>query len=153
MAVIKKKKDKGLPAVNTSALPDIVFMLLFFFMVATVMREVDLKVSVNKPQATEILAYADEVAVDAAPTSVEAQYDAAQQVGGGEKAPELKGESSAAVANSSLIARLLRPTSTVIVTGTSINMSRSISPTAPDGASSSSGGTAVVSSSLIVRAP
>jgi len=30
MAVIKKKKDKGLPAVNTSALPDIVFMLLFF---------------------------------------------------------------------------------------------------------------------------
>ena len=54
MAVIKKKKDKALPAVNTSALPDIVFMLLFFFMVATVMREVDLKVSVNKPQATEI---------------------------------------------------------------------------------------------------
>jgi len=39
---------------NTSALPDIVFMLLFFFMVATVMREVDLKVAVNKPQATEI---------------------------------------------------------------------------------------------------
>ncbi|MDG1185998.1 MAG: biopolymer transporter ExbD [Schleiferiaceae bacterium] len=54
MAVIKKKKDKALPAVNTSALPDIVFMLLFFFMVATVMREVDLKVSVNKPRATEI---------------------------------------------------------------------------------------------------
>lgn len=54
MAVIKKKKDKGLPAVNTSALPDIVFMLLFFFMVATVMREVDLKVRVDKPQATEI---------------------------------------------------------------------------------------------------
>ncbi|MEY2964153.1 MAG: hypothetical protein RL754_1414 [Bacteroidota bacterium] len=54
MAVIKKKKDKSLPAMNTSALPDIVFMLLFFFMVATVMREVDLKVSVNKPQATEI---------------------------------------------------------------------------------------------------
>lgn len=54
MAVLKKKKDKALPAMNTSALPDIVFMLLFFFMVATVMREVDLKVAVNKPQATEI---------------------------------------------------------------------------------------------------
>jgi len=54
MAVIKKNNDKSLPAVNTSALPDIVFMLLFFFMVATVMREVDLKVTVNKPQATEI---------------------------------------------------------------------------------------------------
>ena len=54
MAVLKKKKSKELPAVNTSALPDIVFMLLFFFMVATVMREVDLKISVNKPMATEI---------------------------------------------------------------------------------------------------
>jgi biopolymer transport protein ExbD len=54
MAVIKKKKEKSIPAVNTSALPDIVFMLLFFFMVATVMREVDLKVKVSKPKATEI---------------------------------------------------------------------------------------------------
>ncbi|MGB0838056.1 MAG: ExbD/TolR family protein [Flavobacteriaceae bacterium] len=36
------KKKKGVPAVNTSALPDIVFMLLFFFMVTTTMRETDL---------------------------------------------------------------------------------------------------------------
>ena len=54
MAHIKKKKSKELPPVNTASLPDIVFMLLFFFMVTTVMREVDLKVDLSKPVATEI---------------------------------------------------------------------------------------------------
>ncbi|MDX5326786.1 MAG: biopolymer transporter ExbD [Bacteroidota bacterium] len=54
MAHIRKKKKKELPPVSTASLPDIVFMLLFFFMVTTVMREVDLKVKVVKPRATEI---------------------------------------------------------------------------------------------------
>jgi len=54
MAHIKKKKSKELPPVNTASLPDIVFMLLFFFMVTTVMREVDLKIMVKKPLATEM---------------------------------------------------------------------------------------------------
>ena len=54
MAHIKKKKSKDLPPVNTAALPDIVFMLLFFFMVTTTMREVDLKIKVKKPVATEL---------------------------------------------------------------------------------------------------
>jgi biopolymer transport protein ExbD len=54
MAIIRKKKSKELPAVNTSSLPDIIFMLLFFFMVATVMREVSLIVKVKSPQATEV---------------------------------------------------------------------------------------------------
>ena len=50
-----RKKGKGeLPAVSTASLPDIVFMLLFFFMVTTVMREVDLKVKISRPEATEI---------------------------------------------------------------------------------------------------
>jgi biopolymer transport protein ExbD len=31
-----------LPAISTASLPDIVFMLLFFFMVSTTMRETDL---------------------------------------------------------------------------------------------------------------
>lgn len=48
------KKKKASPAISTSSLPDIVFMLLFFFMVSTVMRETDLKVKVTVPQATEI---------------------------------------------------------------------------------------------------
>lgn len=54
MSHIKKAKKKETPAVSTASLPDIVFMLLFFFMVATTMREVELKVKVGKPQATEI---------------------------------------------------------------------------------------------------
>ncbi len=49
------KKNKGeIPAVNTASLPDIVFMLLFFFMVTTVMRETTLYVDVLTPKATEI---------------------------------------------------------------------------------------------------
>jgi biopolymer transport protein ExbD len=54
MAHIKKKKSKELPPVSTASLPDIVFMLLFFFMVTTTMREVDLKVELSKPTATEM---------------------------------------------------------------------------------------------------
>jgi len=50
-----RKKKKGMPAVNTAALPDIVFMLLFFFMVTTTMRETDLKLEAPRlPSATEV---------------------------------------------------------------------------------------------------
>ena len=49
------KKKKSMPAISTASLPDIVFMLLFFFMVTTVMRETDLQVdSPRLPSATEI---------------------------------------------------------------------------------------------------
>ena len=54
MSRFKTKKGKESPAINTSSLPDIIFMLLFFFMVTTVMREVTLKVKIELPQATEI---------------------------------------------------------------------------------------------------
>ena len=54
MAVIRKSKKKGQFKVNTSSLPDIVFMLLFFFMVASNMKEVTLIVKVKLPEATEI---------------------------------------------------------------------------------------------------
>ena len=37
-----------MPAISTASLPDIVFMLLFFFMVTTVMRETTLKVEVSQ---------------------------------------------------------------------------------------------------------
>lgn len=52
--LIKKKGGKNSPALNTSSLPDIVFMLLFFFMVSTTMREVEMKVDVKLPDATEV---------------------------------------------------------------------------------------------------
>lgn len=64
MSKFSKKKDKGLPAVSTASLPDIVFMLLFFFMVSTVMREVDLKVKMNQPDATEIKKLENKALVD-----------------------------------------------------------------------------------------
>ena len=54
MSRFKKKTDKGVQAINTASLPDIVFMLLFFFMVTTVMRETTLKVKIIVPEATEI---------------------------------------------------------------------------------------------------
>lgn len=54
MSKFKKKKSDGQPAISTASLPDIVFMLLFFFMVTTVMREVTLKVEIQTPKATEV---------------------------------------------------------------------------------------------------
>jgi biopolymer transport protein ExbD len=50
----KKKTDKGLQAISTASLPDIVFMLLFFFMVTTVMKQDDLKVKVKAPAANQV---------------------------------------------------------------------------------------------------
>ena len=54
MAKFKKREKSGLGALNTASLPDIVFMLLFFFMVSTSMKEVDLRLMVQTPEATEI---------------------------------------------------------------------------------------------------
>jgi len=57
MAKFGKKKKKGAPAMSTASLPDIVFMILFFFMVTTVMREVELKIELSNsdlPEATEL---------------------------------------------------------------------------------------------------
>ncbi|MCS7017527.1 MAG: biopolymer transporter ExbD [Cytophagales bacterium] len=48
------KKKKGTPAISTSSLPDIIFMLLFFFMVTTVLRETELKVQNRLPKATQL---------------------------------------------------------------------------------------------------
>ncbi|MEE9438910.1 MAG: biopolymer transporter ExbD [Saprospiraceae bacterium] len=49
-----KKKGKPDPEISTASLPDIIFMLLFFFMMVTVMRDSELKVDVNTPEATEL---------------------------------------------------------------------------------------------------
>jgi biopolymer transport protein ExbD len=51
--VKKKSADDG-PGISTASLPDIVFMLLFFFMVSTVMREVEMLVTIRLPEATEV---------------------------------------------------------------------------------------------------
>jgi len=54
MSKFKKKKEGELPAVSTASLPDIVFMLLFFFMTVTVMKDSSLKVENTLPNASEI---------------------------------------------------------------------------------------------------
>ena len=54
MSRFKGKVKKGLPALSTASLPDIVFMLLFFFMVTTVMRKTEVVVDVKVPSATQV---------------------------------------------------------------------------------------------------
>ena len=53
MSKFKKDSKKELPGLSSGSLSDIVFMLLFFFMVTTQMRETENKVVVKTPEATE----------------------------------------------------------------------------------------------------
>ncbi|MEZ5039148.1 MAG: biopolymer transporter ExbD [Saprospiraceae bacterium] len=54
MSKFSKKRGKSDPEVSTASLPDIIFMLLFFFMVVTVLRDAELKVKVVTPYASEL---------------------------------------------------------------------------------------------------
>lgn len=54
MSKFVKKRGKAKPAISTASLPDIIFMLLFFFMVVTVLRDAELKVKVTTPFASEL---------------------------------------------------------------------------------------------------
>jgi biopolymer transport protein ExbD len=54
MSKFVKKKDSGdVPAISTASLPDIVFMLLFFFMVSTTLRDTDLMLDSALPKANQ----------------------------------------------------------------------------------------------------
>lgn len=54
MAKFNKKKEGDVPAVSTASLPDIVFMLLFFFMTVTTMKDSTLMVENTLPNASEV---------------------------------------------------------------------------------------------------
>lgn len=54
MSKFKNKQKGELPAISTASLPDIVFMLLFFFMVATVMRDSSLMIENRLPSADQV---------------------------------------------------------------------------------------------------
>jgi biopolymer transport protein ExbD len=54
MAGFKKKQSREMPEMNTSSLPDLIFTILFFFMIVTTMREVTLQVKLTVPQGTEL---------------------------------------------------------------------------------------------------
>ena len=54
MSKFSSKKSKDTPAISTASLPDIVFILLFFFMVVTQMRPHDMMVDFTIPSASEL---------------------------------------------------------------------------------------------------
>ena len=54
MGRFKEKKSSGIPKISTASLPDIMFILLCFFMVSTTMRETTLIVKVKLPNASEV---------------------------------------------------------------------------------------------------
>ena len=53
-AGFKRKEGREMVEMNTSSLPDLIFTILFFFMMVTTMREVTLKVKFVVPQGTEL---------------------------------------------------------------------------------------------------
>lgn len=48
-----KKKTKRQPKISTASLPDIIFILLFFFMVVTVLRKNESSLFVHLPEVTK----------------------------------------------------------------------------------------------------
>lgn len=54
MAKFSRGGKGEIPAISTASLPDIVFMLLFFFMVSTKMRDTTMMVQARLPEATEV---------------------------------------------------------------------------------------------------
>ena len=64
MSKFSKGKKKPQPAISTASLPDIVFMLLFFFMVVTKLRDSELMVKVSTPFATQLTKLEDKSLVN-----------------------------------------------------------------------------------------
>lgn len=54
MSKFKEGEKKSTPSLSQGSLSDIVFMLLFFFMVTTSMRETENKVIIKLPEASEV---------------------------------------------------------------------------------------------------
>jgi biopolymer transport protein ExbD len=54
MAIFARKGKGDMPKINTSSLPDVIFMLLFFFMVTTQLRETETMVMVKLPEASQV---------------------------------------------------------------------------------------------------
>ena len=51
---IYRRKPHVIPGLNTASLPDLIFTVLFFFMIVTHMRKVTPKVKYNVPTGTEL---------------------------------------------------------------------------------------------------
>jgi len=49
-----RRRSHEMPGLNTASLPDLIFSVLFFFMIVTHMRKVTIKVKYRVPHATEL---------------------------------------------------------------------------------------------------
>ena len=49
-----KRKDHSVPGLNTASLPDLIFTVLFFFMIVTHMNENQMKMKYQVPQGTTL---------------------------------------------------------------------------------------------------
>ena len=58
-----RRRERKMPGLNTAALPDLIFTVLFFFMIVTHMRDVDLLVHYDLPNGTEVQKLAHKSAV------------------------------------------------------------------------------------------
>lgn len=54
MAKFNKKKSGGVPPISTASLPDIIFMLLFFFMTVTQSKDGEIMVTNDLPTANQV---------------------------------------------------------------------------------------------------
>jgi biopolymer transport protein ExbD len=54
MSRFNKSGGREMPEMNTSSLPDLIFSILFFFMMVTTMREVTLMVKFDRPVGTQL---------------------------------------------------------------------------------------------------
>ncbi|EGD33988.1 MULTISPECIES: ExbD/TolR family protein [unclassified Capnocytophaga] len=54
MAKFNKKKSEGVPPISTASLPDIIFMLLFFFMTVTQSKDGEIMVTNDLPTANQV---------------------------------------------------------------------------------------------------
>ena len=54
MSRFRQYTNREVPELNLAALPDLIFTVLFFFMIVTHMRQVEPKVSYQVPQGTEV---------------------------------------------------------------------------------------------------
>lgn len=54
MGKFRRTEGREVPPLNTASLPDLIFTLLFFFMITTSMKETPLMVDIDPPTATEL---------------------------------------------------------------------------------------------------
>lgn len=54
MSRFRQRRKHTVPGLNLAAMPDLIFTVLFFFMIVTHMRDVDLQVRYDVPKGTEV---------------------------------------------------------------------------------------------------